>query len=179
MLHCVFLAVEKLVDALRCYSSPVISAEVFLTFRVMLLQLSGTHLVSLWPALFSELVSKPNIVPWSCQHCWCVFVSSWMLPNGGHVDVYPVWSWGWPCPGIDREGFRLAQGEAALLLVSLQALGHGPCLTFWPATPSAVVSLLTSLSFSWLLSPSLLSVSSLGSPGNSVVAMVQASLGGY
>ena len=71
MLHCVFLAVEKLVDALRCYSSPVISAEVFLTFRVMILQLSRNHLVSLWPALLSELVSHWSLVIPTLLTCVC------------------------------------------------------------------------------------------------------------
>ena len=66
-----FLAVEKLVDALRCYSSPVISAEVFLTFRVMLLQLSRNHLVSLWPALLGELVSHWSLVMPALLTCVC------------------------------------------------------------------------------------------------------------
>lgn len=53
---------EKLLDSVRWYSGPVLNAEVLVTFRVLLFKLSFDDLLSLWPAIISELVS------YACDH---------------------------------------------------------------------------------------------------------------
>ena len=56
------LCTEKLLDSVRWYSGPVLNAEVLVTFRVLLFKLSFDDLLSLWPAIISELVS------YACDH---------------------------------------------------------------------------------------------------------------
>uniref|UniRef100_M3ZPP0 DOP1 leucine zipper like protein B n=1 Tax=Xiphophorus maculatus TaxID=8083 RepID=M3ZPP0_XIPMA len=48
---------ERLTETLRMNSSPAVSAQMFLMFRVLLLRISSQHLTSLWPIMVTELVS--------------------------------------------------------------------------------------------------------------------------
>jgi hypothetical protein len=48
---------EKLSDCLKLQRHPAISAEVFLSFRTLLLKFSSTHLMSFWPAIVAESLS--------------------------------------------------------------------------------------------------------------------------
>ncbi|XP_056261992.1 protein dopey-1 isoform X3 [Pseudoliparis swirei] len=47
---------ERLVEALRLPQVPILHAQVFLFFRVLLLRMSPQHLTSLWPTMITELV---------------------------------------------------------------------------------------------------------------------------
>lgn len=51
---CVFS--ERLVESLRLPQVPILHAQVFLFFRVLLLRMSPQHLTSLWPTMITELV---------------------------------------------------------------------------------------------------------------------------
>jgi len=53
---CVSLSPERLVEALRLPQVPILHAQVFLFFRVLLLRMSPQHLTSLWPTMITELV---------------------------------------------------------------------------------------------------------------------------
>ncbi|KAK2508368.1 hypothetical protein MC885_011605 [Smutsia gigantea] len=48
---------ERLTDNLRVGQTPIVAAQMFLFFRVLLLRISPQHLTSLWPIMVSELVS--------------------------------------------------------------------------------------------------------------------------
>lgn len=48
---------ERLVESLRLPQVPILHAQVFLFFRVLLLRMSPQHLTSLWPTMITELVS--------------------------------------------------------------------------------------------------------------------------
>ena len=48
---------EKLSEYLKFQRHPLICAEVFLSFRVLLLKFSPQHLEAFWPAIVAELVS--------------------------------------------------------------------------------------------------------------------------
>lgn len=50
---------ERLVESLRLPQVPILHAQVFLFFRVLLLRMSPQHLTSLWPTMITELVRKP------------------------------------------------------------------------------------------------------------------------
>lgn len=49
---------ERLVESLRLPQVPILHAQVFLFFRVLLLRMSPQHLTSLWPTMITELVRK-------------------------------------------------------------------------------------------------------------------------
>lgn len=49
---------ERLVESLRLPQVPILHAQVFLFFRVLLLRMSPQHLTSLWPTMITELVSS-------------------------------------------------------------------------------------------------------------------------
>uniref|UniRef100_A0A8C5A6C1 DOP1 leucine zipper like protein A n=1 Tax=Gadus morhua TaxID=8049 RepID=A0A8C5A6C1_GADMO len=48
---------ERLVESLRLPAVPILHAQVFLFFRVLLLRMSPQHLTSLWPTMITELVT--------------------------------------------------------------------------------------------------------------------------
>ena len=52
---------EKLSDCLKLQRHPTVSSEVFLSFRVLLLRFSPTHLLSFWPAIVAETVRLPHL----------------------------------------------------------------------------------------------------------------------
>lgn len=52
----VCLCSERLVESLRLPQVPILHAQVFLFFRVLLLRMSPQHLTSLWPTMITELV---------------------------------------------------------------------------------------------------------------------------
>ena len=52
-----FLETEKLIDCLRTNSSPTVQSQILLCFRVLLLRMSHHHLTSLWPFIYTEMVS--------------------------------------------------------------------------------------------------------------------------
>nr|XP_023990689.1 protein dopey-2 [Salvelinus alpinus] len=47
---------ERLTEALRMGQTPSVSAQMFLTFRVLVLRISPQHLTSLWPIMVTELI---------------------------------------------------------------------------------------------------------------------------
>ncbi|XP_059542400.1 protein dopey-2 isoform X1 [Myotis daubentonii] len=47
---------ERLTDNLRVGQTPLVAAQMFLFFRVLLLRISPQHLTSLWPIMVSELI---------------------------------------------------------------------------------------------------------------------------
>nr|XP_003464024.1 protein dopey-2 [Cavia porcellus] len=47
---------ERLTDNLRVGQTPIVAAQMFLFFRVLLLRISPQHLTSLWPIMVSELI---------------------------------------------------------------------------------------------------------------------------
>uniref|UniRef100_A0A8C7F1C9 DOP1 leucine zipper like protein B n=1 Tax=Oncorhynchus kisutch TaxID=8019 RepID=A0A8C7F1C9_ONCKI len=47
---------ERLTEALRIGQTPSVSAQMFLTFRVLMLRISPQHLTSLWPIMVTELI---------------------------------------------------------------------------------------------------------------------------
>ncbi|KAL0963641.1 hypothetical protein UPYG_G00308960 [Umbra pygmaea] len=47
---------ERLTEALRMGQTPSVSAQIFLTFRVLVLRISPQHLTSLWPIMVTELI---------------------------------------------------------------------------------------------------------------------------
>ncbi|XP_014887595.1 protein dopey-2 isoform X1 [Poecilia latipinna] len=47
---------ERLTETLKMNSSPAVSAQMFLMFRVLLLRISSQHLTSLWPIMVTELI---------------------------------------------------------------------------------------------------------------------------
>lgn len=49
---------ERLVESLRLPQVPILHAQVFLFFRVLLLRMSPQHLTSLWPTMITELVRE-------------------------------------------------------------------------------------------------------------------------
>ena len=51
------VCLERLVESLRLPQVPILHAQVFLFFRVLLLRMSPQHLTSLWPTMITELVS--------------------------------------------------------------------------------------------------------------------------
>lgn len=53
---CLSLCSERLVESLRLPQVPILHAQVFLFFRVLLLRMSPQHLTSLWPTMITELV---------------------------------------------------------------------------------------------------------------------------
>lgn len=54
--NCVSVRSERLVESLRLPQVPILHAQVFLFFRVLLLRMSPQHLTSLWPTMITELV---------------------------------------------------------------------------------------------------------------------------
>lgn len=54
--YCLSLCSERLVESLRLPQVPILHAQVFLFFRVLLLRMSPQHLTSLWPTMITELV---------------------------------------------------------------------------------------------------------------------------
>lgn len=48
---------EKLIECLRMNSSPFLQSQILLCFRVLLIRMSHHHLTSLWPFIFTEMVS--------------------------------------------------------------------------------------------------------------------------
>uniref|UniRef100_A0A672QY24 DOP1 leucine zipper like protein A n=1 Tax=Sinocyclocheilus grahami TaxID=75366 RepID=A0A672QY24_SINGR len=48
---------ERLVESLRLPQVPILHAQVFLFFRVLLLRMSPQHLTSLWPTMITELTT--------------------------------------------------------------------------------------------------------------------------
>jgi hypothetical protein len=48
---------EKLIESLRVSASPLVQAQVLLCFRVIILRMSAHHLTSLWPFIYTEMVS--------------------------------------------------------------------------------------------------------------------------
>lgn len=61
---------EKLSDCLKLQRHPVVSSEVFLSFRTLLLKFSSTHLLSFWPAIVAETV---RIVLLHSVHSTCMY----------------------------------------------------------------------------------------------------------
>uniref|UniRef100_A0AAY4AEP0 Dopey N-terminal domain-containing protein n=1 Tax=Denticeps clupeoides TaxID=299321 RepID=A0AAY4AEP0_9TELE len=53
---------ERLVESLRLPQVPILHAQVFLFFRVLLLRMSPQHLTSLWPTMITELVRDPHSI---------------------------------------------------------------------------------------------------------------------
>ena len=51
---------ERLVESLRLPQVPILHAQVFLFFRVLLLRMSPQHLTSLWPTMITELVRNAD-----------------------------------------------------------------------------------------------------------------------
>ncbi|XP_006886789.1 PREDICTED: protein dopey-2 [Elephantulus edwardii] len=47
---------ERLTENLRVGQTPIVAAQMFLFFRVLLLRISAQHLTSLWPIMISELI---------------------------------------------------------------------------------------------------------------------------
>uniref|UniRef100_A0AAY5JXL7 Dopey N-terminal domain-containing protein n=1 Tax=Esox lucius TaxID=8010 RepID=A0AAY5JXL7_ESOLU len=47
---------ERLTEALRVGQTPSVTAQIFLTFRVLVLRISPQHLTSLWPIMVTELI---------------------------------------------------------------------------------------------------------------------------
>ncbi|MFH4975517.1 hypothetical protein AB6A40_002226 [Gnathostoma spinigerum] len=47
---------ERLADSLRLSQVPMVHAQVFLCYRVLLIRLKPNHFVSMWPAMITELV---------------------------------------------------------------------------------------------------------------------------
>uniref|UniRef100_A0A673X659 DOP1 leucine zipper like protein B n=1 Tax=Salmo trutta TaxID=8032 RepID=A0A673X659_SALTR len=75
---------ERLTEALRMGQTPSVSAQMFLTFRVLVLRISPQHLTSLWPIMVTELVrnsptlmtSLPVTLRWHVNRkCLLVFSS--------------------------------------------------------------------------------------------------------
>ena len=59
---CVCVArAERLVESLRLPAVPILHAQVFLFFRVLLLRMSPQHLTSLWPTMITELVREHTL----------------------------------------------------------------------------------------------------------------------
>ncbi len=56
ILKSLFVCSERLVESLRLPQVPILHAQVFLFFRVLLLRMSPQHLTSLWPTMITELV---------------------------------------------------------------------------------------------------------------------------
>lgn len=56
VIWCLSLCSERLVESLRLPQVPILHAQVFLFFRVLLLRMSPQHLTSLWPTMITELV---------------------------------------------------------------------------------------------------------------------------
>lgn len=52
-----FLFIEKIIEFLRVNSSPIVLSNIFLCFRVLILRMSPHQLTSLWPFIYTELVS--------------------------------------------------------------------------------------------------------------------------
>lgn len=53
---------EKLIECLRMNSSPFLQSQILLCFRVLLIRMSHHHLTSLWPFIFTEMVSSVHSV---------------------------------------------------------------------------------------------------------------------
>lgn len=51
---CIFS--ERLSDNLRLSQVPIVHAQVFLCYRVLLIRQKPQHLVSMWPSMVTELV---------------------------------------------------------------------------------------------------------------------------
>lgn len=52
---------EKLIECLRMNSSPFLQSQILLCFRVLLIRMSHHHLTSLWPFIFTEMVSQLKV----------------------------------------------------------------------------------------------------------------------
>lgn len=67
---------ERLVESLRLPQVPILHAQVFLFFRVLLLRMSPQHLTSLWPTMITELVrNADSLFPLELTYC-ILFLSS-------------------------------------------------------------------------------------------------------
>lgn len=67
------MSTERLVESLRLPQVPILHAQVFLFFRVLLLRMSPQHLTSLWPTMITELVSNTGYIKSDpCCSCACV-----------------------------------------------------------------------------------------------------------
>ncbi|MEE6467885.1 hypothetical protein FKM82_008098 [Ascaphus truei] len=49
---------ERLTENIRFGQTPIMAAQMFLFFRVLLLRISPQHLTSLWPIMVTELVRR-------------------------------------------------------------------------------------------------------------------------
>lgn len=47
---------ERLTESLRMSHVPVVQAQIFLCFRVLLIRMSPHHVTSLWPVIITEMV---------------------------------------------------------------------------------------------------------------------------
>uniref|UniRef100_A0A3B3TXW5 DOP1 leucine zipper like protein B n=1 Tax=Poecilia latipinna TaxID=48699 RepID=A0A3B3TXW5_9TELE len=54
--HLYLPLIQRLTETLKMNSSPAVSAQMFLMFRVLLLRISSQHLTSLWPIMVTELI---------------------------------------------------------------------------------------------------------------------------
>lgn len=43
-------------------SSPIVQSHILLCFRVLLLRMSHSHLTSLWPFIYTEMVSSTSLL---------------------------------------------------------------------------------------------------------------------
>uniref|UniRef100_A0A4W3K3C2 DOP1 leucine zipper like protein B n=1 Tax=Callorhinchus milii TaxID=7868 RepID=A0A4W3K3C2_CALMI len=51
---------ERMTETLRVGMSAVVTSQMFLTFRVLMMRISPQHLTSLWPIMVTELVRDPS-----------------------------------------------------------------------------------------------------------------------
>lgn len=78
---------ERLVESLRLPQVPILHAQVFLFFRVLLLRMSPQHLTSLWPTMITELVRI-----WHTSHI-CILQNT--NNHKQHLPNQSVSSWPW------------------------------------------------------------------------------------
>uniref|UniRef100_A0A096LUB2 DOP1 leucine zipper like protein B n=1 Tax=Poecilia formosa TaxID=48698 RepID=A0A096LUB2_POEFO len=82
---------ERLTDTLRMNSSPAVSAQMFLMFRVLLLRISSQHLTSLWPIMVTELIRifarlEKSLQPEKDVSKWLTKVVRGALDKNGPVN---------------------------------------------------------------------------------------------
>uniref|UniRef100_A0A4W3JKB1 DOP1 leucine zipper like protein B n=1 Tax=Callorhinchus milii TaxID=7868 RepID=A0A4W3JKB1_CALMI len=93
---------ERMTETLRVGMSAVVTSQMFLTFRVLMMRISPQHLTSLWPIMVTELVRDPSSLQQSLTDC-CFALGTLQGPrspasNGNdpllldldqsHIDMY-------------------------------------------------------------------------------------------
>ena len=73
---------ERLVESLRVPSVPTIQAHVFFCLRVLIIRMSPQQIISLWPAMITELVSALIEFLVSLQRLW-----KWRLVQNHNESV--------------------------------------------------------------------------------------------